>query len=90
VVAFEFENRPKTEAQLKEKLFRLKAVIESNDAPFEACLVVTSTDSLKKKIQALTSLIPNKFIVQSVSEIEAASLKLRPQSNQSLNGEVRA
>ena len=72
VIAFEFENKPKSEAQLKEKIFRLKAVIESHDAPFEACLVVASTDNLKKKIQALTILIPNKFIVQSVQEIEQA------------------
>ena len=71
VVAFEFENKPKTETQLREKLFRLKAIIESNDAPFEACLVVTSTDNLKKKIQTLTHLMSNKFIVQSVSDIKA-------------------
>ena len=68
----EFENKPKSEVQLKEKIFRLKATIESHDAPFEACLVVASTDNLKKKIQALTILIPNKFIVQSVQEIEQA------------------
>lgn len=71
-IAFEFENKPKSEAQLKEKIFRLKATIESHDASFEACLVVASTDNLKKKIQALTILIPNKFIVQSVQEIEQA------------------
>ena len=71
-IALEYENKPKSEAQLREKIFRLKAVIESDDAPFEACLFVASTDNLKKKIQALTIIIPNKFIVQSVQEIEQA------------------
>lgn len=80
IIAFEFENKPKSEAQLREKIFRLKAAIESHDAPFEACLVVASTDNLKKKIQALTILIPNKFIVQSVREIELALAQKKPES----------
>lgn len=73
VVALEFENKPKSEMQLREKIFRLKALMERSDAPFEACFFVTSTDSLKKKIKLLTDLIPNRFIVQSVSELEANS-----------------
>lgn len=77
VVAFEFENKPKSEAQLREKIFRLKAIMERDDAPFAACLFVASTDNLKRKIQAFTDLIPNRFIVQSVKEIEAGSMLVK-------------
>lgn len=70
VVALEFENKPKSESQLREKIFRLKALMEVPDAPFEACYFVASTDNLKKKIKKLTDLIPNRFIVHSVREIE--------------------
>lgn len=70
VVALEFENKPKSEGQLREKIFRLKAIMEKNDAPFEACLFVASALSLKNKIKSLTDLIPNRFIVQSMSELE--------------------
>jgi hypothetical protein len=58
VVALEFENKPKTEAQLREKILRLKAIMESHDAPFVACLFVASTDNLKKKFnQSQTSFL---------------------------------
>jgi hypothetical protein len=77
VVALEFENKPKTETQLREKIFRLNAIMENHDAPFVACLFVASTDNLKKKIRAITGLIQNRFIVHSMSEIEAPSLEIK-------------
>ena len=82
IVAFEFENKPKTEAQLREKIFRLNAITERKDAPFEACLFVASTDNLKKKILSITNLIPGRFVVQSVDEVRAASLKLKEASSE--------
>jgi hypothetical protein len=68
--AFEFENKPKTEVQLKEKIYRLNALMESSDPVFEACLFVSSNDNLKKKIKNITDLVSNKFVVQSFKELE--------------------
>jgi DNA-binding PadR family transcriptional regulator len=70
VCAFEFENKPKTEAQLREKIFRLKALMDQADPVFEACLFIASTENLKTKIQHITQVFPNKFVVQSVMELE--------------------
>lgn len=70
VVALEFENKPKTETQLREKILRLKAIMESHDAPFEACLFIASSDNLKKKIQSITDINPSRFIVQSMKDLE--------------------
>lgn len=75
VVALEFENKPKTEVQLREKIFRLKAIMESHDAPFVACLFIASTDNLKKKIQSITDIIPSRFIVQSMKDLETPNAK---------------
>lgn len=69
VCAFEYENKPKSETQLREKIFRLKALMEQTDPVFEACLFIASTESLKNKIKTLTDLVPNKFVVQSKSEL---------------------
>lgn len=77
VCAFEFENKSKSEDQLREKIFRLKALMEQKDPVFEACLFVASTDNLKRKIQSITDLIPNRFIVKSVKEIEAGSMLIK-------------
>lgn len=68
--AFEFENKPKTETQLKEKIYRLNALIESSDPVFEACLFITSNENLKKKIKNITDSVSNKFIIQSFQELE--------------------
>jgi len=73
ICAFEFENKPKTEKQLREKIFRLKALMDHNDPVFEACLFITSTDALKKKIKTITDLFLNKFVVQSMGDLNAAN-----------------
>lgn len=69
VCAFEYENRPKSESQLREKIFRLKAIMDQPDPVFEACLFIASTESLKNKIKKITDLIANRFVVQSKEEI---------------------
>lgn len=70
--AFEYENKPKTDSQLKDKIYRLNSLIESSDPIFEACLFVTSTENLKKKIKSITELVSNKFVVQSFEELNKA------------------
>ena len=70
IVALEFENKPKKENDLREKILRLNAVMESQEPAFSGCLFVASTANLKVKIQSITELFPGKFIVQSMSEIE--------------------
>lgn len=69
VCAFEFENRPKNTDKLKEKIFRLNALMGTKDPVFEACLFIASSDSLKNKIKNITDIFPNKFVVQSMSEL---------------------
>ncbi len=69
VCAFEYENKPKSETKLREKVFRLKALMEQTDPVFEACLFIASTESLKTKIKTLTDLAPNRFVVQSKTEL---------------------
>lgn len=69
VCAFEFENKPKSEGQLREKIFRLNALMTQVDPVFEACLFIASTEILKNKIKKMTDLIPNKFVVQSKEEL---------------------
>ncbi len=69
VCAFEYENKPKSENQLREKVFRLNALMTEKDPVFEACLFIASTDNLKNKIKKMTDLIPNKFVVQSRDEL---------------------
>ena len=69
VCAFEYENKPKSEKQLREKVFRLNALMTEKDPVFEACLFIASTENLKSKIKKMTDLIPNKFVVQSRDEL---------------------
>lgn len=69
VCAFEFENVPKPEGQLREKVLKLKALMDAQDPIFEACLFVTSTDHLKNKIQRICSHFPNRFVVETQGEI---------------------
>ena len=69
VCAFEYENKPKSENQLREKVFRLNALMTEKDPVFEACLFIASTENLKNKIKKMTDLIPNKFVVQSRDEL---------------------
>lgn len=69
VCAFEYENKPKSENQLREKVFRLNALMAEKDPVFEACLFIASTENLKNKIKKMTDLIPNKFVVQSKDEL---------------------
>lgn len=69
VCAFEYENKPKSEKQLREKVFRLNALMTEKDPVFEACLFMASTENLKSKIKKMTDLIPNKFVVQSRDEL---------------------
>lgn len=70
VCAFEFENKPKTEAQLKEKVYRLNAIMNQAEPVFEAVLFITSTEHLKKKIKTITDVAPKKFVVQSFAELQ--------------------
>jgi DNA-binding PadR family transcriptional regulator len=51
VCAFEYENKPKSEKQLREKVFRLNALMTEKDPVFEACLFIASTENLKNKIK---------------------------------------
>lgn len=67
--AFEYENKPKTETQLREKIYRLHALMREVDPVFEACLFVTSTEPLKQKVEGITKLFPGYFVVQSAFEI---------------------
>lgn len=69
ICAFEFENRPKSESQLREKIGRLKAHMSSNERAFDACLIIASSLHLKKRIQTITDLYPAHFVVQSLSEL---------------------
>jgi hypothetical protein len=71
--ALEYENRPKSENDLREKIFRLKALMEEKDPVFEACLFIASTDHLKKRIRILTDLIPNRFIVESLNDLNCVN-----------------
>jgi hypothetical protein len=70
VCAFEFENKPKTESKLREKIFRLQALMTGPSPVFEACLFVASSENLKKKIKSITDSVPNKFVVQSFGELQ--------------------
>lgn len=72
ICAFEYENKPKTEKQLLEKILRLNAVISDPDPVFEACLFVTSTESLRIKIKKITDNYSKKFVVQSMSDLVKA------------------
>lgn len=67
--AFEFENKPKTEKQLTEKILKLNAVMSDSNPVFEACLFITSTDHLKNKIKKLTDNHPKKYVVQSMNDL---------------------
>lgn len=70
VCAFEYENRPKSETQLREKIFRLSALMSQVEPVFEACLFVASSENLKNKIQSITQNFPSQFVVQSVMDLK--------------------
>lgn len=74
ICAFEFENKTKTETQLKEKTYRLNSLMENTEPVFEACLFVTSNENLKKKIKNITDLVSNKFVIQSFDELQKSGL----------------
>ena len=75
ICAFEYENKPKSEQQLREKIIQLNSIMSKNDPIFELCLFIASTESLKTKIQKITQMYPSKFLVQSVSEIQTQEPK---------------
>lgn len=68
--AFEFENTQKSEKALMDKFLRIKTIIESENPPFEICVVVTSTDKLKMKIKSITEEISNRIFVFSYLDIK--------------------
>ncbi len=85
VCAFEYENKPKSETQLREKIFRLKALMEQEKPVFEACLFIASTDNLKNRIKRLTDFAPSKFIVQSVNDLSQSQLITNLKDKESLS-----
>lgn len=75
ICAFEFENKPKTETQLKEKIYKLNSLMENADPVFEACLFIASTENLTKKIKKITDSVSNKFAIQSFEELQKSGLQ---------------
>jgi len=76
VCAFEFENKPKSQDQLLAKISRLRAIMNQSAPVFEACLIVTSTEHLKNKVQSfLVHGDAYLFVVQAISEIQSGANK---------------